>query len=132
MPGHLDQLAASHLFLSPVPALSRASRNTRNILTAIIIVSTGDINIIPGPVRAARATADDGNVGAARGDPARAGDVFDGQVGDGDSGGRVAVEVATVVVLFDEDAVPRDIMLVLGGIMGMEGMEGMSGRGLTC
>jgi hypothetical protein len=95
-----------HLLLYPVPALGRASRNTRNILTAIIILSTRDINIIPGPVRAAGATADDGNVGAVRGDGAGAGDVLDGQVGDGDARGWVAVEVAAVVVLFDEDAVP--------------------------
>lgn len=43
---------------------------------------------------------------AVRGDSAGAGDVLDGQAGDGKIGGRVSVEVAAVVVLFDEDTVP--------------------------
>lgn len=85
--------------------LSRAAGNARHVLTAVIVLTTSDRDIGPGPVRAARATADNGNVRAVGVDAAGAGDVLKGQAGDGNAGGGVTVEVTAVVVLLDEDAV---------------------------
>ena len=86
--------------------LHLAASNARNVLTATVGLTTGDLNARPGPVRATAATADNGNVVTGRGDSAGAGDVLDGEVGDGDAAGGVALQVTAVVVLLDEDTVP--------------------------
>ena len=92
--------------------LSRARSNTRDVLALIVVLATSDLNISPGPVRATRATADNGNVVAVRGNGAGAGDVLNSQAGDGEVGGWVSVEVAAVVVLFDQDTVPVLVRLM--------------------
>lgn len=86
--------------------LSRARSNAGNVLAVIVLLATRDLNTSPSPVRAARATADNGDVVAVLGDGAGARDVLDSQAGDGEIRGGVSVEVTAVVVLFDEDTVP--------------------------
>lgn len=97
----------SYEFQSKVAkTLHLAASNARNVLTATVGLTTGDLNAGPGPVRATAATADNGNVVSGRGDSAGAGDVLDGEVGDGDSAGGVTLQVTAIVVLLDEDTVP--------------------------
>ncbi len=107
--------------------LSRARSNTRDVLALIVVLATSDLNISPGPVRATRATADNGNVVAVRGNGAGARDVLNSQAGDGEVGGWVSVEVAAVVVLFDQNTVPVLVRLMrfigLAGLL-VDGVEG--------
>lgn len=88
--------------------LSRAGSNTGDVGAAAVGLAAGDDDVGPGPARARAAAAGNDDVVAAGGDGARAGNVLDLEVGDGDAGRRGAVEVAAVVVLLDDDAVLGD------------------------
>jgi hypothetical protein len=81
-------------------------RNARNILAATIGLAASDLNARPGPIRAGSTATDNRDIVPAGRHGAFTTDVLHGQVGDGDAGRRVALEIAAVVVLFDEDTVP--------------------------
>lgn len=89
-------------------------------------LATSDINGVPGPVGARAVTAGDDNVVAAGLDGA--GDTVHGEVGDGDAGGRVAVEVTAIVVLLDEDTVLGDG--VEGDVLVGDALDGAGLAGL--
>jgi hypothetical protein len=80
--------------------------NAGNILAAAIGLATRHIDVLPGPAGAGPAATDNSDIVAAGRDSATATDVLNGQIGDGDAGCRAALEIAAVVVLFDEDTVP--------------------------
>lgn len=87
--------------------LGAARSNTGDILAAAVVLTTGDLDVGPGPVGASAFTTDDDNVVSIRVDSAGAGDVLDGEVGDGDTRGHLTVEVTAVVVLLNEDTITR-------------------------
>lgn len=82
-----------------------AADSTGNVGAATVCASTSDINITPSPVRAARASTDNNNVVTAGGNSIDTRDVLDCEVGNGDTAGCCSLEIATVVVLLDEDTV---------------------------
>jgi hypothetical protein len=85
--------------------LGAARCNTRDVLAAVIVLTTGDVDVGPGPVGAGVITADDDDVVSIRVDSAGAGDVLNGEVGDGDARCHLAVEITAVVVLLNEDTI---------------------------
>lgn len=80
--------------------------NAGNILAAAIGLAAGHIDVRPGPVGAGPTATDNSDIVPAGQHSATATDVLDSQVGYGDAGRRAALEIAAVVVLFDEDTVP--------------------------
>ena len=94
------------------PRLGRAGSRAGNVFAVIVVVTASDIHISPSPVRAAIVATDDNNVVAVRGDTSGSGDVLDGKVGNRDAAGWVAVKVAAIVVLLNENAVPKGWRLV--------------------
>ena len=106
---------SSHLSPSKPQHRSRlgAFGNARNISTATIRLTAGNSNIAPSPASAGRAaTAGNHDIVSGAGNRASAGDVLDNEAGDGDTGASCTLQVATVVVLLNEGAVP-DCMLVI-------------------
>ena len=85
--------------------LGAARCNTGDVLTAAVVLTTGDLDVGPGPVGAGVVTADDDDVVSVRVNGAGAGDVLNSEVGDGDARGHLAVEIAAVIVLFNEDTI---------------------------
>lgn len=83
-----------------------AASNARNVLAATVGLTASDLDVAPGPVGAGTAAADNGNVSTAGGNSARAGDARDSEIGDGDTAGRVALQVTALVVLLNQDTVP--------------------------
>jgi hypothetical protein len=82
--------------------------NTGNILTAAICLAAGDRDTGPGPVGTRTRATHNSNVIAAGADSARSGDILDREISDRDTGGRIALEVTTIIVLLDENTVSRD------------------------
>lgn len=78
----------------------------RNILTAAALLSTGEINTLPGPAGAATATTQNVDIGSRAADATR--NTIDGEVGDGDAGGGCTGRTAVLVVLLNDDAVFGD------------------------
>ena len=83
-----------------------AASNAGNVLAAAVGLTTGDLDVAPGPVGAAAAATDNSNVITAGGDGASAGNARDSEVGDGDTAGRGALQVTALVVLLNQDTVP--------------------------
>lgn len=91
----------------PSKCLGGASSTIGDVLAVIVVRSTRDRDRAPGPVRARRGAATDNcNVGTIRVDGSR--DTGQGEVGDGDTSGGIALEVTTIVVLLNQDTVVAD------------------------
>lgn len=90
--------------------LNLARGDAGDVLARVVLLAARDLDVGPGPVGAAAGAADDSQVVAARGDGALAVQAVDGDVGDGQVAGGVAVQVAAVVVLLDQDAVLVDAL----------------------
>lgn len=86
------------------------ANNAGDVLARVIGLAAGDLDVGPGPVGAGAGAADDGHVVATGGDGAVAVQAVDGDVGDGQVAGGVAVQVAAVVVLLDQDTVLGDVV----------------------
>jgi hypothetical protein len=67
------------------------------------------LNVGPGPVLATRAAADNSSILSVGVNAVLALDVLEGKAGNGEAAGGLAVEVAAVVVLLDEDTVLGDL-----------------------
>lgn len=83
-----------------------AASNAGNVLAAAVGLTTGDLDVAPGPVGATTAATDNSNVITAGGDGARTGNAGDSEVGDGDAAGRGTLQVTALVVLLNQDTVP--------------------------
>lgn len=89
--------------------LPSAGSNARNILAAVVLLTTRHLNIRPSPVRASSLGANNRSILALGVDGVLALDVLQGKASDRDITGGVTVEIATIVVLFDEDTVLLDL-----------------------
>lgn len=85
----------------------RTAGDTGNVLAATVSSSTSDIDARPGPVRAARRSTNDHNIISARGNGVHTGDVLHSQIGDRDTAGRGSLEIATIIVLLDENTITK-------------------------
>lgn len=83
-----------------------AASHAGDILAAAVSLATTDADLVPGPVVASTAGADNRNIVAAGRDSVGAGDVAKDEVVDRETAGGRTVEIATVVVLLDQDTVP--------------------------
>lgn len=86
-----------------------ARSNARNVLAAVVLLTTRDLNVVPGPASASTLSTNDGSVLALGVNGVLALDVLESKVGDRETAGGVAVEVTAVVVLLDEDTVLLDV-----------------------
>lgn len=87
------------------------ARNSAGHIRALAIrLASRHGHVGPRPARARPAAARNDNIISATRDRPRTRNVLEGEVGDGHAaGGRAAVEVAAVVVLLNQDAIPRVI-----------------------
>lgn len=83
--------------------LIAAASTARDVFTLGAGFTTGDINLLPGPVRAAAVTAE--NVDVDTSALNSSGDIINGQVGDGDSGGRCTSRAAVLIILLNDNTV---------------------------
>jgi hypothetical protein len=88
-----------------------AASRARNVLAAAVGLTTGDLDVAPGPAGAGAAATDDGNIIPAGGNSTGAGNIGDSEVGDGDTAGRGTLEVSAVVVLLDQDTVSNKMLV---------------------
>lgn len=86
-----------------------ARSNAGNVLAAVVLLSTRNLNVGPSPVSASSLATDDSSILSLGVNGVLALDVLEGEVGDGKAAGRVSVEVTTIVVLLDENAVLLDL-----------------------
>ena len=86
-----------------------ARSNARNVLAAVVLLTTRDLNVVPSPAGASTLSTNDGSVLALGVNSVLSLDVLESEVGDGETAGGVAVEVTAVVVLLDENTVLLDV-----------------------
>lgn len=79
-----------------------------DVLARLLVLTTGDINALPGPVSAGAGTAQD--VDRLGGALDGAGDLVDGDILNGDAVGGGAGRRTVLVVLLDDDAVLGDVL----------------------
>jgi hypothetical protein len=82
--------------------------NAGNIQASSKFSTTGHIDIDPCPIRAGVTAAYDNNVVSTTLNTTSTGYLLKCEVGDGNIACRVPVQVASIIVLFDEDAVSAD------------------------
>lgn len=92
---------------SQAKAIRLARSSGGDVLALGASLATGDVNASPGPVGAGSVTAEDVDRDSIISD--RAGDVLDGEAGDGDAVGGGTSGRAVLVILLDDDAVVGDV-----------------------
>jgi len=86
-----------------------ARSHAGNVLAAIVLLTTGNLNVGPSPASASTLSTNNSSVLALGVNSVLALDVLEGEVGDGKTAGGATVEVTAVVVLLDEDTVLLDL-----------------------
>lgn len=107
---HPKSWARSATLETEAIASNLARGDAGDVLARVVLLAAGDTDVLPGPVGAGAGAADDGQVVALGGDGAVAVQAVDGDAGDGQVAGGVAVQVAAVVVLLDQDTVLGDVV----------------------
>lgn len=85
--------------------LRTASNHTRYVLAAPVRLASSDFHVRPRPVGARSTATDNNDIVPRASDSTGSGNILDDEARDGNASGWVSVEVATVVVLLNQDSI---------------------------